>query len=117
MNPNTVLYAGIRGKVTALNKRDGNILWTTKLPGGIGDDFVTLTCDDTLLYAAVRGEVHCLDILTGNLLWTNKLKGYGDGTVSLCLYGFPPAPDPAIYERILAAKRASQSADAGATGA
>ena len=70
---------GSRGKVTALNKRDGNIVWTTKLPGGMGDDFVTLTCDDTLLYAAVRGEIHCMDIVTGNLIWTNKLKGYGIG--------------------------------------
>ena len=104
---------GIKGKVTALDKRNGNILWTTRLPGGMGDDFVTLTCDDTLLYAAVRGEIHCMDIITGNLLWTNKLKGYGIGVASLCLYGFPPAPDPAAYARILAAKQSDSSAAGG----
>ncbi|MGB8353032.1 MAG: PQQ-binding-like beta-propeller repeat protein [Chthoniobacteraceae bacterium] len=113
MNPNSVLFVGIKGKVTAINKRDGVILWTTKLSGGLGDDFVTLTCDDTMLYAAARGEIHCLDITTGNVLWINRLKGYGIGVASLCLYGFPPAPDPAAYERILAAKRSDSDAAAG----
>jgi outer membrane protein assembly factor BamB len=114
MNPADVVFVALKKQVAALKKSDGTILWVASLPGGLGDSFVTLSCDDTRIYAHTQGQIHCLDIITGNVLWSNPLKGFGYGVASICLYGFPPAPDPAAYTRILAAQQASQTAASGA---
>lgn len=116
MNPTDVVFVALKKQVAALNKSDGAILWTTQLPGAMGDGFVTLTCDDTRLYAFTQGQMHCLDVISGNILWSNKMKGFGYGVGSICLYGFPPAPDPAAYEHILAAKRSSENAANASAG-
>lgn len=109
MNFDDVLLCGVKRHVLALDKRSGAILWATKLPGGTGSGFVAVVTDGNVVCAHANGQVHGLDFATGRLLWTNGLSGYGYGYASLCLPGFPAAPDPAVVEQLVAEQaRASQ---------
>jgi hypothetical protein len=114
MDAKDLIFLGLKSRVSALTKSDGRILWATVLRGGVGDGFVTLNCDGKFVYAHTKGSIFCLDYLSGQILWTNELTGYGYGIASICLAGFPAAPDPAIYAKI-AADRNSQAATSAAT--
>ena len=47
MNGNNLLVIlALNGQVAALLKSNGNILWSTSLPGMMGDRFVTISADD-----------------------------------------------------------------------
>ena len=105
----------LNGKVAALLKSSGEILWSVKLSGMMGDKFVTITTDDTHVYAYTTGRIHCLDMETGRTLWTNALKGYGYGIASICIPGIAAAPDPAIYAKIQSDRRSSSSSDTPST--
>ena len=113
MNTTDLVFLGLKCSVTALCRSSGEIVWTTKLPG-LGESFVTVTCDDRRLYACANGRLHCLDFYTGEILWTNELKGHGYGIGSLCVPGFPSAPDPGAVARI-AADRQSAAASSAST--
>ena len=44
MTPGDLLVVlGLNGRVAALLRKDGRLLWATDLPGVIGDRFVTVT--------------------------------------------------------------------------
>ena len=107
MNTSDLIFLGLNNSVTALYRHSGEIVWTTRLPGSLGECFVTVTCDDRRLYACVRGRLHCLDFYTGEIHWTNELKGYGYGIASLCVPGFPSVPDPGAVARLAADRQAS----------
>ena len=107
MNCNDFIYLGLNKSVTALRKQDGQIAWTTKLPGGT--DFVTVTGEGTHIYAASGGRLHCLDIASGRILWTNGLKGYGYGVASLWLAGAAAAPSTAAYEKVRSEENSGDS--------
>jgi outer membrane protein assembly factor BamB len=109
MKIDDLIFLGLKSRVSALSKSDGHILWSTELPSGLGHGFVTVNCDGRRVYACTNGQLHCLDIFSGRILWTNELKGYGYGIASICIPGFPTAPDPALYARFDADR---QSADA-----
>ena len=81
------------------------MLWTTELPGILGDRFVTVTCDDTRVYAFTRGQMHCLDLNTGRLLWSNELKGFGYGIATLCIPGTTNDAAPAVQTKIASERR------------
>src|SRR6516164_2850000 len=90
MNANEMLLVALNGRVTALKKDGGEIVWSTKLPGRA--NFVTLTGDGNKVYAASIGEIHCLDLISGKLLWSNGLKGHGWGLASVWVPGQAPTP-------------------------
>lgn len=83
MNPNDLIFIGLKSKVAALNKTDGTIAWEAPLTSGLGGDFVTLHVDGPHVFAYSNGKVVCLDIATGQQLWENGLPGYGYGYASL----------------------------------
>src|SRR4051812_48661569 len=62
-----VIFLGLKSKVAALSKRDGSILWSTGLPGGMGGNFVTVNSDGKCVYAYTNGKIHCLDISSGRI--------------------------------------------------
>ena len=82
-----LLYVGIKGSVVALQKSDGKIAWSVRLPKG--SSFVPIVQQGERLYAASSGEVSCLDAASGKVLWHNPLKGFGSGYASLAGAGFP----------------------------
>jgi len=107
MNINDLLFLGLKNRVSAMTKADGRILWTTQLEGALGDGFVTLNCDGKFVYAYGKGQLYCLEVFSGSIVWTNPLKGFGYGVASICIPGFPTAPDPAAYAKIVADRRSS----------
>jgi outer membrane protein assembly factor BamB len=115
MNPNDTILLGVKNRVALIEKASGAILWSTRLPGGMGKDFVTVTSDGKQVFAHTQGLLHCLDFETGRLLWTNELKGYGYGIASICIPGQFTAPELAMVARIFADEQARQSANAAGT--
>lgn len=76
----SLVFAGIKGHVVALDRLSGGEIWRAKLKS---TGFVNLSTDGRALYAATAGEVYCLDPVTGAILWTNPMKRLGLGLVSL----------------------------------
>lgn len=109
MIPADLVVLGLNGRVAALLRQDGRLLWATDLPGMLGDRFVTVTCDDTRVYAYTRGQVHCLDLNSGQILWSNELQGFGYGVATICVPGTAANPVPAAHVRIEAERRKSSS--------
>ena len=112
MNANDFVFVGLRNCVTALGKNDGQIVWTTQLPGGMGTGFVTVSCDDRRVFACAAGKIHCLDVFSGQLLWTNPLKGLGYDIASICLHDGQSASPAAASARM--AQKSAASAGAAA---
>lgn len=75
-----LIFLGIKGTVSALNRSNGELIWQTHLKGS---DFVNLVIDGENLYATTKGEIFCLDTITGQLRWHNKLPGLGWGLVTI----------------------------------
>lgn len=114
MNTEDILLLGLKSSVTAISKLNGCILWTTDLPSGLGDGFVTVLSDGMRVYAYTYGELHCLELDTGRRIWSNELKGYGYGLASLCLPAGQSAPPPVILRR-LQEQQSSKSAASGSS--
>ena len=112
MTANDLIFLGLKSRVSAVGKNDGLILWSTQLPGSLGEGFVTVNCDGKRVFAYTKGQLHCLDLFSGQILWTNELKGFGYGVASICIPGFPTAPDPAIYAKIESDRRSRDSTSA-----
>jgi outer membrane protein assembly factor BamB len=111
MNSDDILLLGLKQTVTAISKQNGTTLWATRLPGGMGDSFVTVLSDGTLVFAHTEGKLHCLDLSNGQILWSNELPGYGYGIASLCFPGGCSAPDAAaVEERVLQERRRRSAA-------
>jgi outer membrane protein assembly factor BamB len=115
MNANDFVLLGLKHRVAALGKSDGQILWTTELPGGLGTGFVTLSCDDSRVFAYADGQIHCLDLFSGQLLWSNPLKGFGYQIASVCLRDGPSASTAAACAQISANQSAASAGAAGTT--
>jgi outer membrane protein assembly factor BamB len=107
MKAQEIILIGVKHSVSAVSKADGHLLWTTKLPGGLGSDFVTVTSDGERVFAHGSGQLFCLDLPSGRLLWTNELRGYGYGLASICVPGMPSSPDLATVRAIQAQREAS----------
>lgn len=75
-----IVYIGIKGRVLALDRSTGDILWSTKLKNSY---YVAIHLDGDRIIAAAEGELFCLDSSTGTQLWHNKLPGLGTGLVSI----------------------------------
>lgn len=109
MNSDHLLLIGIRGRVKALSQLDGRILWSTDLPGGTGDSFVTLLVDAQLVFAYSRGSLHGLDLATGRLLWSNDLPGCGYGFACLASADGAVAPNPGTAAAAITDRQARSS--------
>ena len=110
MDSKDLLFVGIKSCVLALTRSDGHTLWSVKLPGVLGDSFVTLTSDEKNVYAYSKGRIHCIEILSGTVLWKNELSGFGYGVASISIPGFPSAPDPALCMKLEADGRSRDNA-------
>ena len=78
--PKSLIIAGIKGNVVALDKTTGAEIWRTRLKGA---GFVTIATDGDRVYAATAGGVFCLDSTGGSILWNNPMRKMGMGLVSL----------------------------------
>lgn len=101
------IFAGIRGRVVAIDSATGNIIWSTDLTGR---DFVNVVLVGGDIYASTRGELFCVDPGTGQIRWRNRLKGYGQGIMGIA------APDvPANQVALMRARKHEEEKRAAAT--
>lgn len=80
MKTSDMIFIGIKGSAIALNRHNGEQVWSTHLQSS---DFVNVMVENDQIFAATKGEVYCLDALTGRRLWHNKLKGFGTGLATI----------------------------------
>jgi outer membrane protein assembly factor BamB len=107
-----IILIGVKHTVSAVSRADGHVLWTTKLPGGLGSDFVAVACDGERVFAHSSGQLFCMELSSGRMLWTNELRGYGYGLASICVPGKESSPDLAAVRAIQAQREAQNTASA-----
>ena len=83
MNLENVMLLGVKRSVLAISRSNGQVLWTTRLPGSM-QEFITIACDGERVFAYSGGHLSGLDLETGRLLWTNGLPGCGYGLGTIC---------------------------------
>ncbi len=81
------LFILSNGKVAALNKKDGSIIWEIKLKQYIKSNtsyaIGQISLEGDKLYIGLNGILICLYAKDGSLAWVNELKGWGYGFVSM----------------------------------
>jgi hypothetical protein len=75
-----MVFVGVKGTVTALDRESGERVWETALKGS---DFVNVMQQGSDLFAASRGRLYRLDPASGDILWLNELPGMGYGIVTI----------------------------------
>ena len=75
--PDHAIYAAFNGRVFALDRRDGSILWRWTTPKG--GNFVTLLPDGDQLLVCSNGYLWALRAEDGLCLWSQPFKGEGTG--------------------------------------
>ena len=75
--PDHAIYAAFNGRVFALDRRDGSILWRWTTPKG--GNFVTLLPDGDQLLVCSNGYLWALRAEDGSCLWSQPFKGEGTG--------------------------------------
>lgn len=85
-NANSI-YILSNGRVAAINKKDGSIIWEIKLREYIGSGTMgsigQIYTEEEKLYIGISGRVLCLSAKDGSLLWKNELKGWGYQFISI----------------------------------
>jgi hypothetical protein len=79
MSIDRLIFVGLNGRVSALDRDTGEIVWETRE----GRGYVSLLLDGDRLIAALNGYLYCFDPYNGAVLWRNPLKGYGLGIAHL----------------------------------
>ena len=87
MKQKDYLYVLSNGRVAAINKKDGTIVWEVKLKQYLSSK-MTLTygqisAEGDKLFIGATGILVCLSIKDGSLIWKNELKGWGYSFVSM----------------------------------
>ena len=87
MKQNNALFILSNGRVAAINKKDGQIIWEIKikqyLDGAITMSIGQLVVEDDKLFIGASGILLCLSAKDGSLIWKNELKGWGYQFVSM----------------------------------
>ena len=87
MKQNNVLFILSNGRVAAINKIDGTVLWEVKLKQYVTNSMAhsvgQIMVEDKKIYVGCAGVLVCLDTKDGSLLWKNELKGWGYNFVSM----------------------------------
>ena len=85
-NKNT-LFIFSNGRVAAINKKDGSIIWEVKikqyLSNSMSTTFGQINVEEDKIYVGCSGILLCLQTKDGSLIWKNELKGWGYSFVSM----------------------------------
>ena len=105
------IYVAFNGRVFALDRRDGSILWRWIAPKG--RDFVTLLPDGDQLLVCSNGYLWALRAEDGALLWSQPFKGEGTGIPVLASPRSPiQSPDLGSQVSAIAAEEAQRQQSA-----
>ena len=87
MKQSDVLFILSTGRVAAISKKDGTIIWEVKLKdyglGGMTHHVGQIMVEKNRIYVGCAGLLACLDTKDGSLIWKNELKGWGFNFVSM----------------------------------
>lgn len=87
MKKQNVFYILTNGRVAAINKKDGAIVWEIKLKEYIKSAMLTaigqIVSEGDKLYIGISGILLCISAKDGALVWKNELKGWGYNFVSM----------------------------------
>ncbi len=91
MKKNEALYIFSNGRVAAINKKDGSIIWEIKVKQYISTSasytVAQISVEADKIYVGVSGIILCLSTKDGSLIWKNELKGWGYSFVSIANAG------------------------------
>jgi len=82
------LFILSNGRVAAINKKDGQIIWEVKLRQYLSSSSVAtalgqISVEDNKIFVGVSGILLCISAKDGALIWKNELKGWGFAFVSM----------------------------------
>jgi outer membrane protein assembly factor BamB len=81
------LFILSNGRVAAINKKDGEIVWEVTLKQYVSNSLSyaigQISVEGNKIFVGCSGILLCLDTKDGSLLWKNELKGWGYSFVSL----------------------------------
>jgi outer membrane protein assembly factor BamB len=112
IDPRSLIFAGIRECVVALDAETGDLVWRTELAQ---KGYTSIMWDGEKLIATNAGEVYRLEPRYGEIMWRNELKGLGRGLVSLAS-GRRGADADSIDMAAFAEQAAAAAAASGAAG-
>lgn len=115
MHVHQLLFLGLNGRVAALDRETGEVVWewTAKDPdrqrpvGG----YMAVLVDHGQLFVSANGYTYRLDPLTGDELWANPLRGWGLGPAALA------TSTTASSQQVLTAAAAQRQAEEQAQAA
>jgi outer membrane protein assembly factor BamB len=75
------LFIFSNGKLAAINKQNGEIVWEVKvktyLTNAVSLVYAQLQVEGDKIYLGTSGILLCLSTKDGSLIWKNVLKGWG----------------------------------------
>lgn len=87
MKQKNALFILSNGRVAAISKTDGSIVWEVKLKqyglSNMAHSIGQIMVEDNKIYVGCAGILACLDAKDGSLIWKNELKGWGYNFVSM----------------------------------
>lgn len=87
MKQSSHLFILSNGRVAAINKKTGDIVWEIKLKdyvkGSFSYSYGQISVEENKIFVGTSGILLCLSTKDGSLIWKNELKGWGYGFVSM----------------------------------
>ena len=91
MRQSNALFVLSIGRLAAINKKNGEIIWETKLKQYLNNKLSftigQLYVEGDKIYVGCTGILLCLSTKDGSLIWKNELKGWGYNFVSMANVG------------------------------
>jgi len=86
-----LMYILSNGRVAAIDKKNGEIVWEVKLrqylSSSVAHTVGQISVENDNIYIGVSGVLVCLSTKDGSLKWKNELKGWGYSFVSMANVG------------------------------
>ena len=76
------IYIGSNGKLAAINPKNGEIIWQTKIAAAYNCD-VSIVEKEDYLFVGCYGKIHGVNKQNGEILWTNELTGWGYANIGI----------------------------------
>lgn len=86
MSTENRLYILSNGRVAALDKNTGEMIWEIRLKNYVKVSSYTygqIIAEGDRLFVSISGIALCLSAADGSLIWKNELKGWGYSFVSM----------------------------------
>lgn len=82
-----ILYIFSNGRLAAIDKKNGEIIWEVKVKEYTGSSMSyavgQINVENDNIFLGVSGILLCLSTKDGSLKWKNELKGWGYNYISM----------------------------------